>query len=162
MEINGRFWGSLELAVRAGADFPRLWADLLCGRPLSTPTDTKMGVTVRWLWGDVKRLLYILAGPPRGYPGSYPSRLQGLAELVGPQPPGAQLESWRADDWWPGVGEWVQGIGELAGAALRSMRIRPARRRADRRTRLGRAAQSLGALPALAPDEPFRHFTRRT
>ena len=26
MEINGRFWGSLQLAIDAGVDFPRCWS----------------------------------------------------------------------------------------------------------------------------------------
>ena len=33
MEINGRFWGSLQLAVDAGVDFPRLLIDCAEGRP---------------------------------------------------------------------------------------------------------------------------------
>src|SRR5919106_2124795 len=28
LEVNGRFWGSLQLAIAAGADFPRLWVAL--------------------------------------------------------------------------------------------------------------------------------------
>lgn len=150
MEINGRFWGSLELAVRAGVDFPRMWADLLCGQPLTTPAPAESGTTVRWLWGDVKRLLYILAGPPRGYPGSYPTRLQGLIEMFSTQPPGTQLESWRADDPWPGVGEWVQGVGELTRETLRSLHVRRARRSGSARDGLRPKAESLGRSPALA------------
>jgi predicted ATP-grasp superfamily ATP-dependent carboligase len=150
MEINGRFWGSLELAVRAGADFPRMWTDLLCDRAPSMAETATTGTTVRWLWGDVKRLLYILAGRPRGYPGSYPTRLEGLAELFGAQPPGTELEAWRADDRWPAVGEWVQGVGELAAETLRSLRKRAARRSGTARVGLPVKAESLGRSPALA------------
>lgn len=150
MEVNGRFWGSLELAVRAGADFPRMWTDLLCGTPQTAPASPpRMGVTVRWMWGDVKRLLYIAAGAPRGYPGSYPTRLQGIAELLGQQPAGTQLECWRADDRWPAVGEWIQGIGELATETVRSVRARRKRRSAAR-TGTRAPVESLGPSPALA------------
>ena len=162
MEINGRFWGSLELAVRAGADFPRMWADLLSGEPISAPQKAKFGVTVRWLWGDVKRLLYILAGPPRGYPGSYPTRLQGLAELFARQPPGTQLESWRADDRWPGIGEWVQGLRDLPGEAYRSLRRQPVRQSGGQRADLREPKESLGPSPTLAPREPSTHLIGRT
>ena len=162
MEINGRFWGSLELAVRAGADFPRMWADLLRGEQVPTPTPAALGTTVRWLWGDVKRLLYILAGPPRGYPGSYPTRMQGLAELLGPQPPGTQLESWRADDRWPGVGEWVQGMRELAGEALRKLRPQPVRRFGARGRELHGPSESLGASPTLTAQQQSTHLIGRT
>jgi predicted ATP-grasp superfamily ATP-dependent carboligase len=149
MEINGRFWGSLELAVRAGADFPRMWTEVLRGEASPAPTPATMGVTVRWLWGDVKRLLYVLSGPPAGYPGFYPTRLQGLRELFGRQPPGTQLESWRADDPWPGVGEWIQGLGEFSAATLSSLRRRWKHRFA--RGRVGQRApvDSLGRSPAL-------------
>lgn len=115
MEVNGRFWGSLELAVAAGADFPRWWAELLGGRPVADDTRYTVGVTVRWLWGDVKRFLYILSGAPPGYPGRYPTIAQGLRELLGPQPPGTRSEAWQPGDRWPAVGECVQGLDELLG-----------------------------------------------
>ena len=120
MEVNGRFWGSLQLAIAAGCDFPRLWADVLTGQPLDRPTPYREGVTLRWLWGDVKRFLYILAGPPAGYPGAYPSIAQGLRDLFGRQPAGTRLEDWDPDDPWPTVGQWVEGIpGVLAQAEAR-------------------------------------------
>src|SRR5204862_7287045 len=59
LEVNGRFWGSLELAVASGVDFPKLWVDLLRGAPVEPRTRYDTGVTLRWLWGDVKRLLYV-------------------------------------------------------------------------------------------------------
>src|SRR5439155_1441239 len=82
IEVNGRFWGSLELAVASGVDFPKLWVDLLRGAPIEPPTRYETGVTLRWLWGDVKRLLYVAAGPPPGCPEPYPSILQGLREVL--------------------------------------------------------------------------------
>ena len=118
MEVNGRFWGSLELAVSAGADLPRLWVARLDGKRVEPVNGYAAGVVVRWLWGDIKRFLYILAGPPRGFPGSYPSRRQGVHELFGPQPDGTRLETWDVRDPWPAVGEWVQGVGELVGIGM--------------------------------------------
>ncbi len=113
MEVNGPFWGSLQLSIAAGRDFPRLWADILTSKPLEPPGSYREGVTLRWLWGDVKRLLYIIAGRPAGYPGRYPSIAQGLGELFGRQPPGTRLEVWDARDPWPAVGEWVEGAREV-------------------------------------------------
>ncbi len=113
MEVNGRFWNSLELAIRAGADFPRWWLALVRGQPVPPPQGYIEGVTLRWLWGDFKRLLYILEGPPPGYPGAYPSVLQGLRELFGPQPPGTRSDTWDARDPWPALGEWVHGARVL-------------------------------------------------
>ena len=73
MEVNGRFWNSLQLAIEAGVDFPRLWLDVLRGEEVIPPAAYTEGVTVRWLWGDVKRLLYVFAGPPQGCPTTYPT-----------------------------------------------------------------------------------------
>ena len=129
IEVNGRFWGSLELAIAAGADFPRWWTAILAGRAVEGPTRYATGVTVRWLWGDVKRFLYILGGTPPGYPGRYPSIAQGLRELLGRQPPGTRSEANQAGDRWPAVGEWIQGVGELLGLARQ--RIGSRRRHTD-------------------------------
>jgi predicted ATP-grasp superfamily ATP-dependent carboligase len=119
MEVNGRFWGSLQLAISAGVDFPRLWVAALRGDSLE-PTDRyQVGVTVRWLWGDVKRFLYILKGPPAGYPGRYPTVWQGLREMLGRQPAGTRLEAWAADDRGPALGEWIQGIADLVAERRR-------------------------------------------
>ncbi len=109
MEVNGRFWGSLQLAIDAGVDFPRLWVSLLKGDSPPPVTEYTDGITLRWLWGDVKRFVFILRGAPAGYPGAFPSAHQGIRELLGPQPKGTLLEMWRANDPWP-------AIGELAGA----------------------------------------------
>ena len=119
MEVNGRFWGSLQLAIDAGCDFPRLWVDLLAGKVVDAPRAYRDGVTVRWLWGDVKRFLYIVAGPPRGYPGAYPSVARGLQELFGRQPPGTRLEVWDRRDKWPAVAEWVEGVRDVLIQALK-------------------------------------------
>jgi teichuronic acid biosynthesis glycosyltransferase TuaC len=119
IEVNGRFWGSLQLAVSAGVDFPRLWVALLRNHEVTPSPPYVEGVTLRWLWGDVKRFLFILAGAPAGYPGRYPSVWQGLRDLLGRQPSGTRSETWSAGDRWPAVGEVVQGVGELVTRALR-------------------------------------------
>jgi len=130
MEVNGRFWGSLQLTVSAGADFPQWWVAILRGRTVDRRAGYATGLTVRWLWGDVKRFLYILAGAPAGYPGRYPTKAQGLRELFGRQPPGTRSEAWQPDDRWPALGEWVQGVAELLQGRGATLRQRPAARTA--------------------------------
>jgi hypothetical protein len=113
MEVNGRFWNSLALAIEAGVDFPRLWLSVLQGEPVAAPASYHEGVTIRWLWGDVKRLLHVIAGPPEGFSGTYPSVWQSVRDLVGPQTHRGHLETWQRTDPWPAVGEWAQAAREL-------------------------------------------------
>ena len=54
IDFNGRFYGSLALAVAAGANFPALWADSALGRPVE-PADAAPGHRYQWLWGDFRR-----------------------------------------------------------------------------------------------------------
>jgi predicted ATP-grasp superfamily ATP-dependent carboligase len=119
MEINGRFWGSLQLGVDAGVDFPRLWVSILAGEHPAPVERYREGVTLRWLWGDVKRVLNIAAGPPSGYSGGFPTLRQGVAEVFGGQPTATKLEAWRPDDRWPAVGELAQGVRELLAQVVR-------------------------------------------
>ena len=150
MEVNGRFWGSLQLAIAAGVDFPRMWVDLLNGRSVTPVESYREGVTVRWVWGDVKRVLTIARGRPRGYTGAYPTLRSGLAEVLGRQPGGTRSEMWDAADPWPAVGEWVQGLMELGARSTARRVLRqpdPLRPSGDR---------TLHDEPVNAPDGPVR------
>ena len=118
MEVNGRFWHSLQLAVAAGADFPLWWIRLLQGLPLESGTEYREGIAVRWLWGDVKRCIYTFKGPPRGYPASRLTLWRGMRELLGPQPPNTRLEMWQRNDPLPAIGEWVEGIRGVVSNSL--------------------------------------------
>ena len=57
MEVNGRFWGSLQLAVDAGVDFPRLLVEAALGRASSALPEWRADVRMRWWWGDFDHLL---------------------------------------------------------------------------------------------------------
>ncbi len=60
MEINARFWGSLQLAIRAGVDFPSILVGLESGEPLPKALEYRVGVRSRWLSGDLDSLLLVL------------------------------------------------------------------------------------------------------
>jgi predicted ATP-grasp superfamily ATP-dependent carboligase len=104
MEINGRFWGSLQLAVDAGVNFPRLLLDMLCGKPIRKPI-YREDVMLRWWLGDLIRTLRVLKGRPAGYTGKFPSRRCALREFLGDQPAGTRNELLRRNDWRPGLME---------------------------------------------------------
>lgn len=57
MEVNGRFWGSLQLAVDAGVDFPTLLAACALGEPIENQAPYRIGVRSRWWWGQVDHLV---------------------------------------------------------------------------------------------------------
>ncbi len=50
MEINPRFWGSLELAVRSGANFPKLYVDCLTKKNVQKQNEYRIDVRCDWLW----------------------------------------------------------------------------------------------------------------
>lgn len=59
LEINPRFWGSLELAIRSGVDFPVLYSQAAAGTlPAGAPPEYRPGVVCRWMMpGEVLRYL---------------------------------------------------------------------------------------------------------
>ena len=82
MEVNGRFWGSLQLAIDAGVDFPWLLYQLATGRALEPSNGYATGVRSRWLLGDLARLYKVLAGnelPPGLQP---PGRMRSILQFL--------------------------------------------------------------------------------
>jgi predicted ATP-grasp superfamily ATP-dependent carboligase len=49
MEVNGRFWGSLPLAINAGVDFPYLLYKMMVEKDTFAVKGYKLGLTERWL-----------------------------------------------------------------------------------------------------------------
>lgn len=62
MEINGRFWGSLPLAVAAGADFPAMLAELFLSGKMGVYPDYREGVYCRNLASDLMWHEMVLRG----------------------------------------------------------------------------------------------------
>ena len=100
MEINPRFWGSLQLAIDAGLDFPHLVYRLACGEHLEGPISARAGVRSRWILGDLNHLWLRLkgdAGPART------SLLRAFLAFLNPF--GGRPEVWRASDTRPAFHE---------------------------------------------------------
>ena len=111
MEINGRFWGSLQLAIDAGVDFPAILVDLVGGkRPPQRPA-YRTGVRTRWLWGDVDSLLAVLFRSRQrlNLSANHPGRWATLYSFLKFWQPGMRYELERADDlrpWWLETRRW--------------------------------------------------------
>ena len=57
MEVNGRFWGSLQLAIDSGVDFPRILVACALGEHGQRMPSYRVGVRSRWWWGQVDHLV---------------------------------------------------------------------------------------------------------
>jgi predicted ATP-grasp superfamily ATP-dependent carboligase len=60
MEVNPKFWGSLDLSIAAGVDFPWLAAQMALGRLDGPLPAYRVGLRFRWLFDDV---LHVAARP---------------------------------------------------------------------------------------------------
>lgn len=65
MEVNARFWGSLQLAIDAGVDFPSLLLEPLTPQLAPAGDQVQTGVRLRWLLGDLDRLWLVFKGRHR-------------------------------------------------------------------------------------------------
>ncbi len=86
MEINGRFWGSLQLAVDAGVDFPALLIQTLDDSPMQLLDTYRIGVRSRWLLGDVDALLMLLLKSQKELhlPPSHAGKLLSIFRVLNP------------------------------------------------------------------------------
>jgi hypothetical protein len=65
MEVNTRFWGSLQLAVDSGVDFPLMLAKAQLGLSVSSTENYRTDQRLRWLLGDLDSLyLYLKRRQP--------------------------------------------------------------------------------------------------
>jgi predicted ATP-grasp superfamily ATP-dependent carboligase len=65
MEVNPRFWGSLQLAIDSGIDFP--WWLYLASTGQTVPQACWQHRRVRWLLGDLDRLYLVLKSSAEVY-----------------------------------------------------------------------------------------------
>jgi predicted ATP-grasp superfamily ATP-dependent carboligase len=123
MEINGRAWGSIALAVAAGVDFPAAAAELALedgdDRPSATegatpspaigqpaaPPPYEIGVRSRNLQLDVLWVVSVLARRPRQAALPWPARRDAVRVLVQLLNPIIRFDVLSRDDPRPGAAE---------------------------------------------------------
>ncbi len=106
LEINGRFWNSLALAVHSGVDFPRLLLQMAVADDIAPAPSYASGVRCRWLLGDVRHLLSVWYGAPAGFPGAFPGRFRTLLDFLRPVA-GTHHDNFQIGDPLPELGDWL-------------------------------------------------------
>lgn len=125
LEVNGRFWNSLQLAVYAQADFPAMLASMVEHGDVPASLNYKVGVRCRWLLGDLRHLVEVWKGTPASYPGLIPGRWRSLWEFLRPVP-GTYHDNFRLDDPLPELGDWLDfAMRRLPDALKKTNESRP-------------------------------------
>ncbi len=103
MEINGRFWGSLQLAIDAGVDFPLLLVKIAAGEKVAPVRTYNYDTKTRWLWGDIDALLARLFKPEKqlNLPKAFPGKATYLRQFLRFREADMQYELFRREDLKP-------------------------------------------------------------
>ncbi len=111
-DFNGRFYGSMALALGAGVNLPAIWASMATDGHTGSPVEARPGVRFHWLEGDLRR--------------AFDERRGGLFNDVATSiryGRGACASIWSLEDAWPGI--WhvgsllARGTNKLAGGSRR-------------------------------------------
>jgi protein-tyrosine-phosphatase/predicted ATP-grasp superfamily ATP-dependent carboligase len=76
MEVNGRYWGSVGLALRCGVDFPYYDWQIAHGAAVHVKATYRTGIRARWLAEDIRRLVEVVLMRPAD--GSQPGRFREI------------------------------------------------------------------------------------
>jgi len=106
MEINTRFWGSLQLAIDAKVDFVWMLYQITCGNKIQVESRYTTGIRLRWILGDLDRL-YILM---KSNNFSIKEKLLAIPEFLLPSSHKTQHEVNRFHDMGPFIWELKQYI----------------------------------------------------
>ena len=104
MEVNGRLWGSLQLAIDAGVNFPWMLYQIAVEQAADMPAASyRCGVRSRWLLGDLDHLFMRLRKPSAALnlPPGAPSRWQSVRDFVSAFKRGTYNEVERWNDLGP-------------------------------------------------------------
>lgn len=112
MEINGRFWGSLQLAIDAGVDFPSILLETLAGGATKPAPTYRVGVQSRWLLGDFDALLVRLFSRRQRVVSDPHGKLHHTMQFMKLWGRDLHYENPRVSDlgpWFFETGQWLRG-----------------------------------------------------
>lgn len=123
MELNGRFSAGGAVTMDSGFNFPHLVAALFLGRPLPSFPPYALGVTERWLIGDLQALERYAVARLEGQGSSVATRLppvsRVLADFVRDFRPGVGLDEVKGDDLRPLVPWLLDVVSQTGRSAVR-------------------------------------------
>ena len=111
IEVNPRFWGSLQLSIDSGVDFPYLLHEATMGRACPAVTSYREGQKLRWLLGDFDRLYLVL----KGHQNTWLEKLKEVMRFMLPFAPGRRYEVNRFGDLRPFFAEikaYIRSLGK--------------------------------------------------
>lgn len=116
MEINARFWGSLQLAIDSGIDFPFMLYKMITTGDVPAAFDYKIGVKSRWFLGDLDHLLIRLlkSNVQLKLPPGYPGRMATLAAFLRFYQSKMKYEVLRLNDLGPFLMEFKEWLRQLS------------------------------------------------
>lgn len=115
MEINPRFWGSLQLAIDSGVDFPALLYEMEVEGDVEAVRSYAVGVRSRWFLGDLDHLLIRIGKSRRelNLPADYPGRWKTLIDFLNLWRKNTRYEVCRREDmspFWFELREYVKHL----------------------------------------------------
>jgi len=109
MEINTRFWGSLQLAINAGVNFPWMLYQIANNEPLRPIQRYNTGARLRWVLGDLDALYITLKN--KRY--STTDKIKAVLRFLTPNPLKTRHEVNKLNDLAPFIWEARQYIKAL-------------------------------------------------
>lgn len=108
IDVNPRYYGSLPLALAAGVNLPAAWHQVALGRTPPEPASYRVGVSYRWLEGDVRAAMQGDRGRLRP---SRPRAASGAMWAGGDPVPSALMAAQTA---WEPFGRRLGGVFRLS------------------------------------------------
>jgi predicted ATP-grasp superfamily ATP-dependent carboligase len=115
MEVNPRFWGSLQLAIDAGVDFPWYLTQAARGEEVTPVHHWRVGLRSRWVMGEIDHLIARLrhSRTDLDLPSDAPGLFRTVASILIPWRPNQRNDVFRVSDPIPALREvaaWIRAL----------------------------------------------------
>ena len=125
MEINGRFWASVQGSIHAGWDFPYWTYDYFLNGNRPDPKPIEVGSLTCWHLGDLIALLNYWRGGEVPATGTHPSPLRSTLQYLSGFRPNVHCDVFSWADPLPAFWEYWQVRKRLLGMIQRRISTAP-------------------------------------